>query len=75
VRAERGFRFGPRRVAAFVDLYNICNTNAEQDVNTASGSAWQRPLAISRPPNGANRRAAGWVKRFEHFLENPHETT
>jgi hypothetical protein len=34
---------------AFIDVYNLLNTNAEQTLTTVSGSAWLRPTAITGP--------------------------
>ena len=49
IRTEKAFRFGPGRFSGFFDVYNIFNTNAEQALNTTSGSAWLRPVAITPP--------------------------
>jgi outer membrane receptor protein involved in Fe transport len=49
-RVEKGFRLtGERRFAAFFDIYNIFNSNAENSIGTASGASWQRPLSIISP--------------------------
>ena len=55
IRTEKAFRVGPGRITGFFDLYNIFNTNAEQDLTTTSGSSWLRPIAITPP------RIAAWV--------------
>jgi len=50
VRVEKGFRLpGGRRVAAFADVFNLLNANAEQNLNWSSGSAFLQPLAIVPP--------------------------
>ena len=50
VRIEKGFRLpGGRRVAAFVDVFNLLNANPEQNLNWSSGSAFLQPLAIVPP--------------------------
>jgi hypothetical protein len=50
VRLEKGFRVsGDRRVAAFLDLFNLFNTNAEQNLNWSSGPSFLRPLSIVSP--------------------------
>ena len=50
VRAEKGFRFaGNRRIAGFFDVYNIFNSNVENQITTSSGATWQRPLSIISP--------------------------
>jgi len=50
VRFEKGFRLpGGRRVAAFLDVFNVFNANPEQTVNWSSGDAFLRPLAIVPP--------------------------
>ena len=50
VRVEKGFRLpGGRRVAAFVDVFNLLNANPEQNINWSSGSAFLQPLAIVPP--------------------------
>jgi hypothetical protein len=49
IRSEKVFRFGTTRVTAFFDVYNIFNTNAEQDLTKSSGSSFLRPVAITPP--------------------------
>jgi hypothetical protein len=49
LRLEKGFRLpGRRRVAGFVDVFNVFNTNAEQNASWSSGS-FLRPLTIVPP--------------------------
>ena len=50
VRFEQSFlTAGPRRVAAFFDLFNVSNSNAEQNVVWSSGGSFLRPLNIVSP--------------------------
>jgi len=50
VRVEKGFRFARgRRVAAFVDVFNLFNSNPAQNTNWSSGPAFLRPLSIIPP--------------------------
>jgi outer membrane receptor protein involved in Fe transport len=49
VRTEKAFRAGPGRVTAFFDVYNVFNTNAEQELTTTAGASWLRPVAITPP--------------------------
>jgi hypothetical protein len=50
VRMEKGFRLaGGRRVAGFVDLFNMLNDNAEQNTSWSSGSSFLQPLSIVSP--------------------------
>ena len=46
---ERLSRGHDRRVAGFFDLFNLFNTNAEQNLNWSSGSSFLRPLSIISP--------------------------
>ena len=49
-RVEKGFSFLPaRRVAVFIDLFNLFNTNAEQSISWSSGGSFLRPLSILSP--------------------------
>jgi hypothetical protein len=50
VRVEKGIRLrGGRRVAGFIDVFNVFNTNPEQSTNWSSGSAFLQPLEIVPP--------------------------
>ena len=50
VRLEKGFRVSrDRRVAVFLDLFNLFNSNAEQNLNWSSGPSFLRPLSIVSP--------------------------
>lgn len=49
VRTEKAFEFGPGRLTGFFDVYNIFNTNREQDLTFTSGSSYLRPVAITSP--------------------------
>jgi len=50
VRLEKGFTVARgRRLAGFVDLYNLLNANPEQNLNWSSGTTFLRPLNIVPP--------------------------
>jgi len=49
LRTEKAWRAARARIMAFIDVYNLLNTNAEQTLTTVSGSAWLRPTAITGP--------------------------
>jgi len=50
VRVEKGFRLAEgRRVAAFVDAFNLLNANPEETVSWTSGPSFLRPLNIVAP--------------------------
>lgn len=49
VRTEKWFSVKRTRIGGFFDVYNIFNTNAEQDLSTSSGASWLRPSAITPP--------------------------
>lgn len=50
LRAEKGLALpGGRRLAAFVDVYNLLNTNPEPGLNWSSGSRFLQPLSIVPP--------------------------
>ncbi len=49
IRSEKVFTVGRSRITGFFDVYNILNTNAEQDLTKSSGSAFLRPIAITPP--------------------------
>jgi len=49
LRSEKAFNTPLGRFTGFFDVYNILNTNAEQQLNTTSGSAYLRPIAITPP--------------------------
>jgi hypothetical protein len=50
VRVEKGIPLGRhRRVAAFVDVFNLLNANPEQNTSWSSGSSFLRPLSIVPP--------------------------
>ena len=50
VRMEKGFKLGKhRRVAGFVDVFNLLNANPEQNMSWSSGSSFLRPLSIVPP--------------------------
>ena len=50
VRVEKGFRLGGhRRLAGFVDVFNLLNANPEQNTSWSSGPSFLRPLSIVPP--------------------------
>ena len=50
IRIEKPVSFGGGvKVGPFLDVYNIFNTNAEQNITWASGSSFLRPTAIVPP--------------------------
>lgn len=49
VRTEKVFRLGLGQFSGFFDVYNIFNTNAEQELTTTAGASWLRPIAITPP--------------------------
>jgi hypothetical protein len=49
VRSEKIFNARGTRIVGFFDVYNIFNSNAEQDLTKSSGSAFLRPVAITPP--------------------------
>ncbi|MFN7916455.1 MAG: TonB-dependent receptor [Vicinamibacterales bacterium] len=51
----RGAKIGP-----FLDVYNIFNTNAEQNITWASGSSFLRPTAIVPPRVGRIGAKVSW---------------
>ena len=50
VRIEKQMSFGGSvKIGPFLDVYNMFNTNAEQNITWASGSSFLRPTAIVPP--------------------------
>jgi hypothetical protein len=50
VRLEKGFGLaGHRRVAGFIDVFNVLDANPEQNTNWSSGPSFLRPLSIVPP--------------------------
>ena len=49
LRSEKAFALRSLRITGFFDVYNITNTNSEQDLTKSSGSAFLRPIAITPP--------------------------
>jgi len=49
VRSEKVFNVGAGRLIGFFDVYNVFNSNAEQDLTKSSGSSFLRPVAITPP--------------------------
>jgi hypothetical protein len=48
-RAEKIVRLSTLSLAPFVDVYNVLNDNANQNIIWASGSSYLRPTAIVPP--------------------------
>jgi hypothetical protein len=49
-RVEKVFKVGrAQRLSAFVDGYNLTNTNAAQNINWASGATFTTPTTIIPP--------------------------
>jgi hypothetical protein len=49
-RVEKGFDLSRgRRVAAFIDFFNIFNANPQQNTNWSSGPSFLQPLNIVAP--------------------------
>ncbi len=49
VRTEKAVELGPGRITGFFDVYNIFNTNEEQELTFTSGATYLRPVAITAP--------------------------
>lgn len=49
LRFEKGVSVKALRLSGFLDVFNIANTNAEQDINQSSGATYLRPLNILSP--------------------------
>jgi hypothetical protein len=49
MRVSRNFRFGRRRLQAFVEIFNLPNVSTVLTVNQAYGSRWLDPLIIEQP--------------------------
>jgi hypothetical protein len=49
IRTEKSLALAFGRLTGFFDVYNIFNTNAEQDLAFASGASFLRPVAITSP--------------------------
>jgi hypothetical protein len=49
VRTEKALQTRAGRLVGFFDVYNIFNSNAEQEITTASGASYLRPVAITSP--------------------------
>jgi hypothetical protein len=48
-RAEKTLKISIMSPAPFIDVYNVLNTNADQNVVWASGASFLRPTAIVPP--------------------------
>ncbi|MGC4082610.1 MAG: TonB-dependent receptor [Vicinamibacterales bacterium] len=61
IRIEKQVGFGHGvKVGPFLDVYNIFNTNAEQNITWASGSSFLRPTAIVPPRVGRVGAKVTW---------------
>ena len=49
VRLEKQFTFGPTRLRAFLDGFNLGNQYAAETINTLAGANFQQPTAILAP--------------------------
>jgi hypothetical protein len=49
IRLDRGFALPGGRLSPFVDIYNLTNSNAEQDITVTSGTSYLRPITIVPP--------------------------
>jgi hypothetical protein len=49
IRVEKVITFGGLKVGPFLDVYNMLNANAEQNIIWASGASFLRPTAIVPP--------------------------
>jgi hypothetical protein len=49
LRVEKSVALGRRKVGLVVDVYNLTNSNAEQNINWASGSSYLAPSNIIGP--------------------------
>ena len=50
-------RLSRLKVSRFVDLFNLFNSNAEQNTSYNSGTSFLRPLNIIPPSDRQDRRA------------------
>lgn len=61
LRAEKQFRLPhAARISAIVDVYNLLNTNAAQNINWATGPAFEHPLLIVSPRIGRVAARLEW---------------
>jgi hypothetical protein len=49
IRLDKAFAIKGGRLSPFFDVYNIANSNAEQNITVSSGSSWLRPINIIPP--------------------------
>jgi len=49
LRFDRGFSIPGGRLSPFLDIYNLTNSNPEQDITVSSGSSYLRPINIVPP--------------------------
>jgi hypothetical protein len=61
IRVEKQFSLGSGiKVGPFLDVYNIFNTNPEQNITWASGASFLRPTAIVPPRVGRIGAKVTW---------------
>ena len=67
MRLAKAFTFGRgMRLRGFLDVYNITNTNAVQDMTVSYGANFLRPSLIQRPADCAHRRAVRVLAETNH---------
>src|SRR5688572_11301363 len=49
IRIDRAITIRGNRLVPFFDLYNLTNSNAEQNISVSSGASWLRPITIIAP--------------------------
>ena len=49
IRVDRGFKIPGGRLSPFLDIYNLTNSNPEQDITVSSGTSYLRPINIVPP--------------------------
>jgi len=49
IRTEKTFTVARGRLGLFVDVYNLTNSDAAQNISWGSGSAFERPVSIVGP--------------------------
>ena len=59
LRVEKVVRFGATSLSGFLDVFNMFNNNAEQNITWSSGSSFLRPSNIVPP------RIARFGAKFE----------
>jgi hypothetical protein len=49
IRFDRAFTISKGRLSPFLDIYNLTNSNPEQDITASSGTSYLRPITIVSP--------------------------